>query len=132
MKALGLGRDVWDRFALLDAEYYLPILVNNLYLSPEDQMLIIWFTVYSVREDLISYWDMPQGQLVAEFLQFCQEHNAYMGRMNIYRFFELLKTMDSKELDAGAIITMDNLIESFYDHMRGQGKMREFKKDYSD
>lgn len=131
MRSLRIHRDPWDRFPVLDATYYLPILINNLYLSSDEQALLVWFVVYSVRHDLISYWELPQNELVAAFFDYCQNQRVYMGEKPIFDFLSILKELKHIQLSEEAVAVLDHLVESFYDKMREEGKLRPFKKDYS-
>ena len=127
-----MHRDPWERYTVLDAGYYLPILINNLYLSADEQALIVWMISYSVENDLVSFWDLPQTELVAEFLQFCKDHKVYLGEQNIFSFLDFYNSSGYKEGKTGLNPMLDELVVVFYDLMREQGKLREFKKDYSD
>lgn len=131
LRSLRIHRDPWERFPVLDASYYLPILINNLYLNPEEQALLVWFVVHSVRNDLISYWDIPQNELVAAFFDFCRTERVYLGQKPVYDFLAILKELKESVLSDEAVAVLDHLVESFYDKMREEGKLRAFKKDYS-
>jgi hypothetical protein len=132
LKTAKVHRDPWERFAILDAEYYLPILINNLYLSQDEQALIIWMIVHSVEHDLISYWDLPQQELVQVFLRYCQENRSIIGEKNIFQFLSVYNQSGQQARDKGISHVLNNFMEGFYTEMREQGKLREFKKDYSD
>ena len=132
MRELKLARDPWDRFLILDAEYYLPILINNLYLSRDEQLLVVYFVLFSVREDLISYWEIPQNELIQDYFAFCRNHNVYLGQKSIFDFLDLLRKNESKKQLGSAETVLDSLVNNFYVHMKEQGKMRLFKKDYSE
>ena len=130
LKELKIEREQWDRFLILDAEYYLPILTNNLYLSFEEEILTAYFVVYSVRHDLISYWDLSQNELMNEFYGFCKAYNCYLDNKTIFEYFEFLKTTGSNYSREEIESLLENLLDKFYQTMKEEGKMREYKKDY--
>lgn len=132
LRELKLARDPWDRFLILDAEYYLPILINNLYLSRDEQLLVVYFVLFSVREDLISYWDIPQNELIQDYFAFCRNTKVYLGQKTIFDFLDLLRKNESEKQLGNAETVLDSLVNDFYVHMKEQGKMRLFKKDYSE
>ena len=132
LRELKLARDVWDRFFILDAEYYLPILMNNLYLSRNEQLLLVNFVLFSVREDLISYWEIPQNELIENYFAFCRNHRVYLVQKNMFEFLDFLRKNESQNQLKKVKRVLDSLVADFYTHMRGQGKVRLFKKDYSE
>lgn len=132
LRSAKVHRDPWERFAILDAEYYLPILINNLYLTQDEQVMIVWFIVYSVENDLISFWDMPQQELVQTFLSHCHQSRFFVGEKNVFDFLKIYNqsARDSRDSSVGHVL--NHFMEGFYQEMKEQGRLREFKKDYSD
>lgn len=127
---LKIERDVWDRYLVLDAEYYLPILINNLFLSANEQVLIIYFVLYSVKKDLIGYLDLPQNDLIKDYFNFCRGFNKFLNEKNVFDFLSFVEKSEFVQNETNLVGLFDFLVESFYEELRQLGKLREYKKDY--
>lgn len=127
-----MHRDPWERFLVLDAQYYLPLLTKTLFLISEVQQVLIWFVVYSVRNDLISFWDIPHDRLAVRLFQFCQEHKVYLNDKSIFDLLALFAASDTPKTSTDLFLVLDQLMDAFYDKARQEGLLRQFKKDYSD
>ena len=125
---LRLERDPWDRYALLDADYYLPILINNLFLGVDEQILIVHFVLFMVSTDQISHFDLPQEQLIASYLEFCKAQTNFLNNKNALDYLRFVREngLDEPQIEAN----LEYLAQNFFDDMKREGRILAFKKDY--
>ena len=130
LKELGFHTDPWDRYKILDSEYYLPILANNLFLSLEDQILLVHFVIFMVKTDQISYFEMPSNQLIDEYLEFCKI--SFLENELSVRDHLTIELQKPKEDQIDLISLIDSYAQRFLVQQQNEGKARLYKKDYFD
>ena len=123
-----IERDPWDKYALLDAAYYLPILINNLFLKVEEQILIVHFVLYMVKTDQISFFDISQNELIAQYLDFCRSTSQFLNGKNAVEYIEFV--IKNKLNDETGEENLNFLAQNFFEEMNRVGKLLPFKKDY--
>ena len=130
LKELGFHTDPWDRYKILDSEYYLPILANNLFLSLEDQILLVHFVIFMVKTDQISYFEMPSNQLIDEYLEFCKI--SFLENELSVRDHLTIELQKPNEDQIDLISLIDSYAQRFLVQQQNEGKARLYKKDYFD
>ena len=122
LKELGFHTDPWDRYKILDSEYYLPILANNLFLSLEDQILLVHFVIFMVKTDQISYFEMPSNQLIDEYLEFCKI--SFLENELSVRDHLTIELQKPNEDQIDLISLIDSYAQRFLVQQQNEGKAR--------
>jgi hypothetical protein len=128
LNELKIQRDPWDRYFLLDAEFYLPILINNLFLKVEEQILIVHFVVYMIKTDQISFFNMSQNELVNDSLEFCRSTSKFLNNKNAVEYLEFI--MKNNLNDETGEENLNFFSQNFFEDLKRAGKLLPFKKDY--
>ncbi len=128
MSELKIERETWDRYFLLDAGYYLPILINNLFLKVEEQILIVHFVLYMLKTDQISFFNIPQNEVIHEYLEFCRSTNKFLNEKNAVDYIEFI--IENNLDDEKGEENLNFLAQNFFEELKRVGKLLPFKKDY--
>jgi hypothetical protein len=128
MTELKIERDPWDKYTLLDAQYYLPLLINNLFLRMEEQILIVHLVLYMIKTDQISYFDMPQNELIHEYLDYCRNTTYFLNNKNAVEYLEFV--IGNSLADENQEENLNYLAQNFFEELKRVEKLLPYKKDY--
>ena len=124
-----IEREIWDRYKILDAEYFLPIFLTNQILNFYQQILLTNFLIKTITNDNISYFDIEQEKFIFFFFDFLKNDKKFL---NGYNAEEYLKwCLDNKVKEDEIFGALDFQGEEFFRFMKDKGFVRKFKKDYS-
>ncbi len=112
----------------MDAQYYLPILINNLFLRVEEQILIVHFVLYMIKTDQISYFDMPQNELIHEYLDYCRNSTHFLNGKDAVEYLEFV--FGNALADESHEENLNFLAQNFFEELKRVEKLLPYKKDY--
>jgi hypothetical protein len=121
----GIKSEPWDKYLLLDSNYFIPLLCQDIQTSIHEIACFVEFVVFSIENELISMFKIEMNQVRKEFFKFLKTCST--EGINALR-------KDPKQVDVEAVLTdIDkNVIKHFYIECKMQGWLKEFQDDYED
>ena len=123
-KKLGVYTDPWDKYLLLDSEYFLKVLNHSSPMRPWEQVVFLQFMLYTIKEEMSSMISLEPQVLAKTFLKFVNRSRAGC--------ISLLKTK-LEALGPEVLPNIDrDVSQEFYDSLKKEGLLKSYKDDYQE
>lgn len=125
----GITSDPWDKYLLLDSNFFLKLMNHDSVLNVGDQVAFLRFVVYTIEHELAPMIKIDMKSARQEFFNFLKMTN--LPRM--FRIRNASEEITSPEEIASTFDYLDTTINApFYEYMKQQGNMKPHKEDYED
>lgn len=121
--------DPWDKYLLLDSNFFLKLMNHDQALSVGDQVVFLKFVVYTIEHELAPMLKIDMKSARQEFFSFLNMINL----PKLYRIRNSSEEISSPEELSLAFEFLDTTINApFYEYMKQQGNLKPHKEDYED
>ena len=133
LKALNFNPDPWESYIYMDSKWYMKILHNTQFVDIDEMIIRIQFLIQVVENDVTGYFQDNAENLVKEFIEFvkgdemwteAKESNGIEKAKDFFKFN--LESNQVVELEE----TINYLFEKFYQNLKMEDRLLEFKNDY--
>jgi len=126
---LGFEVDPWDHYLYLDSQYFLPILMTQKPLTPDQQTMLLFFIIRAIENDTIGFFDLSPDDFISKFISFSTSYNPASGE-SLSTFLGIARGSNNQQSSDALEEMLSVFSDSFFDHCKVEGLLLPSKKDF--